>query len=90
MAQNRASEVAQFFGVCLNEKGLKFEKIILFGSHAKGVATEEDGFGLLSGWYGTLMIHDEINIENITHKKAAHVGGYKTITGDIGASWHYT
>lgn len=41
MAENRASEVAQFFCDCLKEKGLKIDKIVLFGSQAKGTATEE-------------------------------------------------
>ncbi len=36
-----ASEIAQFFRECLKEKGLKIDKVILFGSRARGTATEE-------------------------------------------------
>ncbi len=41
MAQSRAPEIAQFFCECLKEKGLKVNKVILFGSQARGTATEE-------------------------------------------------
>lgn len=58
MAQNRASEVAQFFGDCLKEKGLKFERIILFGSHAKGVATEESDIDIV-------VVSEEFSRKNI-------------------------
>ena len=47
MAQSRASEIAQFFGDCLKEKGLKVDKIILFGSQARGAATEESDIDIV-------------------------------------------
>ncbi len=47
MAQGRASEVAQFFCDCLREKGMKVNKIVLFGSQASGTATGESDIDIL-------------------------------------------
>ena len=41
MAKNTAIEAVEFLKRCLNEKGLKVSKIILFGSQARGKATLE-------------------------------------------------
>jgi uncharacterized protein len=47
MAQGRASEVAHFLSDCLKEKGMKVDKIVLFGSQTKGTATEESDIDIL-------------------------------------------
>jgi len=41
MAEDKAIEAIRFLQKCLKEKGLNISKIILFGSQAKGKATEE-------------------------------------------------
>ncbi|MEW6381267.1 MAG: nucleotidyltransferase domain-containing protein [bacterium] len=41
MAQDRVYEAIGFLEQCLRERGLTISKIILFGSQAKGRATEE-------------------------------------------------
>jgi predicted nucleotidyltransferase len=40
MAEDRIGEAVSHFERCLRESGIKVSKIILFGSHAKGTATE--------------------------------------------------
>lgn len=47
MAQKRAEEVVQFFFNCLREKELKVSRIIVFGSQAKGTATEESDIDIV-------------------------------------------
>lgn len=47
MAQKRAKEVVQFFSNCLREKELKVSRIIVFGSQAKGTATEESDIDII-------------------------------------------
>jgi predicted nucleotidyltransferase len=47
MAQKRASEIVKFFQECLREKGLKVSKIVVFGSQARGTATEESDIDLV-------------------------------------------
>ena len=47
MAQKRAEEVVQFFFNCLKEKELKVSRIIVFGSQAKGTATEESDIDIV-------------------------------------------
>ncbi len=47
MAQKRAKEVVQFLSNCLKEKGLRVSKIIVFGSQAKGTATEESDIDIV-------------------------------------------
>ncbi len=47
MAQKRAEEVVQFFFNCLREKELKVFRIIVFGSQAKGTATEESDIDIV-------------------------------------------
>jgi predicted nucleotidyltransferase len=58
MAQSRASEIAQFFRECLKEKGLKVNKIILFGSQARGTATEESDIDIV-------IVSEEFRRKNI-------------------------
>lgn len=41
MAKKTVKRAITFLGQCLKQKGLSVEKIILFGSHAHGAATEE-------------------------------------------------
>jgi predicted nucleotidyltransferase len=47
MAQKRASDIVQFFKGCLKEKGIKVSKIVVFGSQARGTATEESDIDLV-------------------------------------------
>jgi predicted nucleotidyltransferase len=47
MAQKRASAIVQFFYACLKETGLKVSKIVVFGSQARGTATEESDIDLV-------------------------------------------
>jgi predicted nucleotidyltransferase len=47
MAQKRAKEVVHFLSKCLKEKGLRVSKIIVFGSQAKGTATEESDIDIV-------------------------------------------
>ena len=47
MAPKRAKEVVKFLTDCLKEKGLKVSKIIVFGSQAKGTATEESDIDIV-------------------------------------------
>lgn len=47
MAPKRAKEVVQYFTDCLKEKGLKVSKIIVFGSQARGTATEESDIDIV-------------------------------------------
>ncbi len=47
MAQKRAKEVVHFLSNCLKEKGLRVSKIIVFGSQAKGTATEESDIDIV-------------------------------------------
>ena len=47
MAQKRAEEVVQFLFKCLKEKDLKISRIIVFGSQAKGTATEESDIDII-------------------------------------------
>jgi predicted nucleotidyltransferase len=58
MAQSRASEIAQFFRECLKEKGLKVNKVILFGSQARGTATEESDIDIV-------IVSEEFRRKNI-------------------------
>ena len=41
MVKDRVTKAVEFLTQCLRESSLEFSKIILFGSQAKGVATEE-------------------------------------------------
>ncbi|RPH85276.1 MAG: nucleotidyltransferase domain-containing protein [Desulfobacteraceae bacterium] len=47
MAQKRASEVIKFLKECLQEKGLNVSKLVVFGSQAKGTATEESDIDIV-------------------------------------------
>lgn len=47
MAPKKLKEVVQFLTGSLKEKGLKISKIIVFGSQAKGTATEESDIGIV-------------------------------------------
>ena len=47
MAQKRASDIVQFFYGCLKEKGLMVSKIVVFGSQARGTATEESDIDIV-------------------------------------------
>ncbi len=47
MAQKRASEVIKFLKECLQEQGLNVSKLVVFGSQAKGTATEESAIDLV-------------------------------------------
>lgn len=47
MSKSKLEESIKFLGRCLKEKGLKVSKIILFGSHAKGINTEESDIDIL-------------------------------------------
>lgn len=58
MAQNRTSEVVQFFCDCLKEKGLKVNKLILFGSQAQGIATEDSDIDIV-------IVSEDFNRKNI-------------------------
>ena len=58
MAQSRAPEIAQFFCECLKEKGLKVNKVILFGSQARGTATEESDIDIV-------IVSEEFRRKNI-------------------------
>ena len=58
MAQSRAPEMAQFFRECLKEKGLKVNKVILFGSQARGTATEESDIDIV-------IVSEEFRRKNI-------------------------
>jgi len=41
MVKDRVAEAVEFLAQCLEESSLEFSKIIVFGSQAKGIATEE-------------------------------------------------
>jgi predicted nucleotidyltransferase len=58
MAQKRASEIVKFFHECLREKGLKVSKIVVFGSQARGTATEESDIDIV-------VISEEFKRKNI-------------------------
>jgi predicted nucleotidyltransferase len=47
MAQKRAKEVVRFLLNCLKENGLRISKIVIFGSQAKGTATEESDIDIV-------------------------------------------
>lgn len=47
MAKRTIKEVINFLGKCLRNKGLNISKIILFGSHARGIATEESDIDIV-------------------------------------------
>lgn len=47
MAQKRSEEVVQYFFNCLREKKLKISRIIVFGSQAKGTATDESDIDIV-------------------------------------------
>lgn len=47
MVKKRAKEIVRFFFDCLKEKELKVSKIIVFGSQAKGEATEESDIDIV-------------------------------------------
>jgi uncharacterized protein len=47
MAKKRASEIVKFFHECLREKGLRVSKIVVFGSQARGTATEESDIDIV-------------------------------------------
>lgn len=47
MAKKSIKKAITFLGQCLQQKGLHIEKIILFGSHARGTATEESDIDIV-------------------------------------------
>lgn len=47
MAKRAIKEVIDFLGKCLKNEGLNISKIILFGSHASGTATEESDIDIV-------------------------------------------
>jgi predicted nucleotidyltransferase len=47
MAQKRTSEIVQFLHKCLREKGLNISKLVVFGSQARGTATEESDIDIV-------------------------------------------
>jgi|SRR5659263_146845 len=47
MSENKVKEVIKFLGRCLNKKGLRVSKIILFGSQVKGTTTKESDVDIL-------------------------------------------
>jgi uncharacterized protein len=58
MAQNRATKVVQFLCNCLKEKGLTINKVILFGSQAKGFSTAESDIDIV-------IVSEEFRNKNI-------------------------
>jgi predicted nucleotidyltransferase len=58
MDQKRASDIVQFFYRCLKEKGIKVSKIVVFGSQARGTATEESDIDIV-------VISEEFKRKNI-------------------------
>ena len=47
MDQNAAIEAVRYFGQRLDESGVRISKLILFGSHARGEATDESDVDVL-------------------------------------------
>ena len=47
MAQVTASEVSRFLSECLKKKGLNVRKVVLFWSHAKGLAGEDSDIDIV-------------------------------------------
>ena len=58
LAQKRASDLVQFSYGCLKEKGIKVSKIVVFGSQARGTATEESDIDIV-------VISEEFKRKNI-------------------------
>jgi predicted nucleotidyltransferase len=47
MVQKTVKKAIKFLGQCLQQKGLQVEKIILFGSHARGTSSEESDIDIV-------------------------------------------
>lgn len=47
MVKKTVKRAITFMGQCLQQKGLSVNKIILFGSHAQGAATEESDIDIV-------------------------------------------
>lgn len=47
MVKSSIKKVINFLGSCLNDKGLNISKIIIFGSHTRGTATEESDIDIV-------------------------------------------
>ena len=47
MVKATIKKAITFFGQCLKQKGLRIERIILFGSHVAGTATEESDIDIV-------------------------------------------
>lgn len=47
MIQKTVKNAIKFLGQCLQQKGLHVEKIILFGSHARGTPSEESDIDIV-------------------------------------------
>lgn len=58
MAQNSTKKVVQFLCNCLKEKGLKLNKVILFGSQARGLSTAESDIDIV-------IVSEEFRNKNI-------------------------
>ena len=58
MSQNRTKKVVQFLCDCLKENGLKLNKVILFGSHARGFSTAESDIDIV-------IVSEEFRNKNI-------------------------
>ena len=47
MVKKRVEKAITFLGRCLQQEGLHIDKIVLFGSHARGVATKESDIDIV-------------------------------------------
>jgi uncharacterized protein len=47
MAQKRTAEIVHFLHECLKERGLNVSKLVVFGSRAKGTATQESDIDIV-------------------------------------------
>jgi len=78
MAPKRAKEVVHFLSDCLKEKGLKVSKIIVFGSQAKGTATEESDIDIV-------IVSEDFKRKNIFRRadltKDAEIRNHQKIHG---------